>query len=75
MPNFLLHYGRIIVSSIGRPDMERVSALWDAFWAGESDRPLVWAHCVREGKGKRAEALRPHYPTRPDEDFKKIRRM
>jgi len=72
MPNFLLYYGRIGVSLIGRPDMDRVAAFWDAFWVGESDRPIVWATCVREGKEKKAEALRPHYPTRPDEDFKKI---
>ena len=52
--------------------MEDVAKHWEAFWAGESDSPMVWAACPKEGMENRIEVLTPHYPTRPYWNLEKI---
>lgn len=55
-----------------RPDIAEVQKRWDAYWQGESSRPMVWASCVKEGEQQRIGALTPHYPLRPTDDAEAI---
>lgn len=56
-----------------RPDIAEVQARWEAFWQGESRRPLVWAICLKEGEEYRQKMgeLWPRYPQRPTDDLEK----
>jgi hypothetical protein len=56
-----------------RPDIAEVQTRWEAFWQGESRRPLVWANCLKEGEEYRRKMgeLWPRYPQRPTDDFEK----
>ena len=56
-----------------RPDIAEVQARWEAFWLGESRRPMVWANCLKEGEeyGRKMGELWPRYPLRPTDDFEK----
>ncbi len=59
-----------------RPDMADVAKRWEAFWAGESDRPMIWGGITDPVLGAQAESdsesLYPDYPVYPNADFRKI---
>lgn len=59
-----------------RPDIAEVSRRWEAYWQGESPRPMIWAGCVKEGEEyrRRIGELTPRYPQRPTDDFEQYAR-